>query len=119
MPPLHQSKPPCVLPSPLLRFLFVLLRGLYVLVQVQSVDGYTHAALDLFRLGRWKGYRGKAAAPKIAAWELWAPFDVESDVSSSILPGKPDMPLQEGTLLIRCMYLHSESARNAVFYACV
>ena len=55
MPPLYQSEPPCVLPSPLLGFLFVLLRGLYVLVQVQSVDGYTHAALALFRLGRWKG----------------------------------------------------------------
>ena len=55
MPPLYQSKPPCVLPSPLFGFLSVLLRGLYVLVQVQSVDGYTHAALDFLRLGRWKG----------------------------------------------------------------
>ena len=55
MPLLYQSEPPCVLPSPLLVFLFVLLRGLYVLVEVQSVDGYTHAALDFFRLGRWKG----------------------------------------------------------------
>ena len=55
MPPLYQSEPPCVLPSPLLGILFVLLRGQHVLVQVQSVDGYTHAALDFFRLGRWKG----------------------------------------------------------------
>ena len=55
MPPLYQTEPPCVLSSPLLGFLFVLLRGLYVLVQVQSVDGYTRAALDFFRLGRWKG----------------------------------------------------------------
>ena len=55
MPPSYQSELPCVLPSLLLGFLFVLLRGLYVLVQVQSVDGYTHAALDSFRLSRWKG----------------------------------------------------------------
>ena len=55
MPPLYQLEPPCVLPSPLWGFLLVLLRGLYVLVQVQSVDSYTHAALDLFRLGRCKG----------------------------------------------------------------
>ena len=55
MPPLYQSEPPCVLPSLLLGFPFVLLSGLYVLVQVQSLDGYTHAAPVFFRLGRWKG----------------------------------------------------------------
>ena len=55
MPPLYQLEPPCVRPSPLLGFLFVLLRGLYVLVQVQSANGYTKAARDFFRLGRWKG----------------------------------------------------------------
>ena len=55
MAPLYQSEPPCVLPSPLLGFPFVPLRGLYVLVQVQSVDSYTQAALDFLRLGRWKG----------------------------------------------------------------
>ena len=82
------------------------------------MDGYTHAALDFFRLGRWKGLRGKAAAPKIAAWELWAPFDVESDVSSSIFLGNSDIPLQAGALLIFCMYLHALYL-HAVFYACV
>ena len=32
MPPLYQSEPPCVLPSPLFGFHFVLLRVPYVLV---------------------------------------------------------------------------------------
>ena len=32
MPPLYQSEPPCVLPSPLLGFLFVLPKVLYVLL---------------------------------------------------------------------------------------